>query len=121
MLRLISDIDGLDAHSDVDEWLTPIFGGSHPSAMLALINDDVDAGVTYEGNLINQRAEGLAEVYGFEADIVGVTLTEEMLAKTYKDCPDDALVVIAPSAVTFSTLRIYQNFVTWSLPCGLVT
>ncbi|MEO1163818.1 MAG: phosphate/phosphite/phosphonate ABC transporter substrate-binding protein, partial [Chloroflexota bacterium] len=35
VLRLIDDIEGLETPSDVDEWLNPIFAGSHPSAVLA--------------------------------------------------------------------------------------
>ncbi|MEM9955066.1 MAG: phosphate/phosphite/phosphonate ABC transporter substrate-binding protein [Chloroflexota bacterium] len=97
VLRLIEDIDGLDTPSDVDSWLNPIFAGSHPSAVLALINDDVIGAVTFEGNLINQRAEGLAEVCGFEDDQVGITLTPEAIQEIYDDCPDGSLVVIAQS------------------------
>jgi len=97
VLRLIEDIDGLETPGDVDEWLNPIFAGSHPSAMLALINGDVLAGVTYEGNLINQRSEGMAEVCGFEGDATGVTLTQETIDEIYDDCPDGSLVVIAQS------------------------
>lgn len=97
VLRLIEDIESLNTPSDVDSWLNPIFAGSHPSAMLALINDDVVGGVTYEGNLINQRAEGLAEVCGFESDLTGVTLTAEALQEIFDDCPDGSLVVIAQS------------------------
>lgn len=97
VLRLIEDIDGLETPSDVDEWLNPIFAGSHPSAVLALINDDVVGAVTFEGNLINQRTEGLAQVCGFEADRVGVTLTPDVIQETFDDCPDGSLVVIAQS------------------------
>lgn len=97
VLRLIQDIDGLATPSDVDGWLNPIFAGSHPSAMLALINDEVVGGVTYEGNLINQRNEGLAQVCGFEDDLTGITLTADALAEIYDDCPDGSLVVIAQS------------------------
>ncbi len=97
VVRLINEIDGLETPGDVDEWLNPIFAGSHPSAMLALINGDVVGAVTYEGNLINQRSEGLAEVCGFEDDQTGVTLTPEDLQEIYDDCPDGSLVVIAQS------------------------
>ena len=97
VVRLINEIEGLETPGDVDEWLNPVFAGSHPSAMLALINGDVVAGVTYEGNLINQRTEGLAEVCGFEDDQTGVTLTAEDLQVIYDDCPDGSLVVIAQS------------------------
>ena len=98
VVRLISDIEGLETPSDVDAWLNPVFAGSHPAAVLALINDDVQVAATYEGNLIAQRTEGLAEVCGFEEDAVGVTLTQEMLDTIYADCPDGHLVVIAQSA-----------------------
>jgi phosphonate transport system substrate-binding protein len=98
VVRIINEIDGLETPGDVDEWLNPIFAGSHPSAMLALINGDVLAGATYEGNLINQRTEGLAEVCGFEDDQSGITLTQEMIDEIYDDCPDGSLVVIAQTA-----------------------
>ncbi len=98
VIRLINDIEGLETPSDVDAWLNPVFAGSHPAAVLALINGDVQAAATYEGNLIAQRNEGLAEVCGFEEDAVGITLTQEMIDATYADCPDGHLVVIAQSA-----------------------
>ncbi|MFZ4827433.1 MAG: phosphate/phosphite/phosphonate ABC transporter substrate-binding protein [Phototrophicaceae bacterium] len=98
VVRLISDIEGLETPSDVDAWLNPVFSGSHPAAVLALINGDVQAATTFEGNLIAQRTEGLAEVCGFEEDALGVTLTQEMIDATYADCPDGHLVVIAQSA-----------------------
>lgn len=97
VLRLIQEIEGLETPSDVDSWLNPIFAGSHPSAVLALINDDVVGAVTFEGNLINQRAEGLAQVCGFEGDRLGVTLTPEAIQEIFDDCPDGNLVVIAQS------------------------
>ena len=98
VVRLINDIEGLETPSDVDAWLNPVFAGSHPAAVLALINGDVQAAATYEGNLIAQRNEGLAEVCGFEEDAVGITLTQDMLDAIYADCPDGHLVVIAQSA-----------------------
>jgi len=98
VVRIINEIEGLETPGDVDEWLNPIFAGSHPSAMLALINGDVQAGATYEGNLINQRTEGLAEVCGFEDGETGITLTQEEIKAIYDDCPDGSLVVIAQTA-----------------------
>lgn len=95
VVRLINEIDGLETPGDVDEWLNPIFAGSHPSAVLALVNGDVQAAATYEGNLINMRAEGQAFVCGFEGDKTGVTLTQEMLDEIYDDCDDGYIVVIA--------------------------
>lgn len=97
VVRLINEIDGLETPADVDSWLSPIFAGSHPSAVTALINDQVAAAATFEGNLINMRAEGLAEVCGFDDDRVGVPLTQEDLDAIYEDCPDGNVVVIAQS------------------------
>jgi len=97
LLRLIEDIEGLQTPNDVDEWLNPIFAGSHPSAVLALASGDVTAAVTFEGNLIRQRSEGIAEVCGFEDDRVGITLSPEEIQEIYDDCPDGNLVVIAQS------------------------
>ena len=97
VMRLINEIEGLETPADADAWLNPVFAGSHPSAVLALVNGDVQAAATYEGNLIALRQEGQAEVCGFEEDQVGITLTQEMLDQMYEDCPDGSLVVIAQS------------------------
>ncbi|MBK8023748.1 MAG: PhnD/SsuA/transferrin family substrate-binding protein [Chloroflexi bacterium] len=74
-----------------------MFAGSHPSAVLALVNGDVEVAATFEGNLINMRNEGQAQVCGFEEDRTGVTLTQEMIDQIYDDCPEGYLVVIAQS------------------------
>lgn len=97
VVRLIHDIPGLSTPGDVDAWLHPIFAGSHPSAVLALVNGDVQAAATYEGNLINLRREGQAQVCGFEDDKTGIKLTQEMIDQTYDDCPEGNIVVIAQS------------------------
>jgi phosphonate transport system substrate-binding protein len=96
VVRLMNEI-GLESPAEVDEWLNPIFAGSHPGAVTALVNDDVQAAATFEGNLINMRNEGQAEVCGFEDDAVGITLTQEDLDQMYEDCPDGSIVVIAQS------------------------
>lgn len=98
VVRLINDIEGLETPADVDTWLNPIFAGSHPSAVTALVEDQVIVAATFEGNLINMRNEGLAEVCGFEDDRVGVTLTQEEIDAIYADCPEGNIVVIAQSA-----------------------
>ncbi len=95
VVRLMHDIPGLSSPGDVDAWLNPIFAGSHPSAVLALINGDVQAASTYEGNLITMRQEGQAQVCGFEDDQTGIKLTQEMIDQTYDDCPEGNIVVIA--------------------------
>jgi phosphonate transport system substrate-binding protein len=97
VVRLINEIEGLETPADVDAWLNPVFAGSHPSAVLALVDGDVQAAATYEGNLIALRQEGQAEVCGFENNQVGITLTQEMIDQTYEDCPDGSIVVIAQS------------------------
>lgn len=98
VVRLMHDIEGLSSPGDVDAWLNPIFAGSHPSAVLALVNGDVQAASTYEGNLINMRHEGQAQICGFEDDATGITLTQEMIDETYNDCPDGYVVVIGQTA-----------------------
>lgn len=97
VVRLINEIEGLQTPSDVDSWLNPIFAGSHPSAVLALATGDVDAATTFEGNLIRARADGVADVCGFEGDETGITLTQEEIDRIYDECPDGSLVVIAQS------------------------
>jgi phosphonate transport system substrate-binding protein len=96
VVRLMDEI-GLETPGDVDAWLNPVFAGSHPSAVLAVINGDVQAAATFEGNLINMRQEGQAYVCGFEGDQTGVTLTQEMLDEMYEDCEDGYVLVIAQS------------------------
>lgn len=98
VVRLINEIDGLETPADVDEWLNPIFAGSHPGAVSAVANGNVDAAVTFEGNLINMRAEGQIELCGFEGDRLGVTLDQAALDQLYEDCPDGSIVVFAQSA-----------------------
>ena len=97
VVRLINEIDGLNTPEDVDNWLEPIFAGSHPSAVQALINDKVTAAATYEGNLLNMREEGIAEVCGFEEERVGIPLSQERLDAVFDACPEGHLVVIAQS------------------------
>lgn len=98
VVRLINEIDGLETPADADAWLNPIFAGSHPSAVTALVNGNVAAAATFEGNLINMRDEGLVEVCGFEDDRTGVPLSAEDIAAIYADCPEGNVVVIAQSA-----------------------
>lgn len=98
VVRLINEFDELETPQDVDNWLKPIFAGSHPSAVQALWNDKVLAAATYEGNLINMRDEGVAEVCGFEEGRVGIPLTQEQIDAIYDACPEGHLVVIAQSA-----------------------
>ncbi|MCG8349661.1 MAG: phosphate/phosphite/phosphonate ABC transporter substrate-binding protein [Chloroflexales bacterium] len=97
VVRLINEIDGLETPEDVDNWLNPTFAGSHPTAILALQNDNVQTAVTYEGNLINLRDEGQAEVCGFAEGRVGIPLSQEELDSIYEACPEGRLVVIAQS------------------------
>ncbi len=98
VVRLINEIEGLETPADVEDWLTPIFAGSHPSAVTALANGQVTAAVTFEGNLVNMRAEGQIELCGFEGNRLGVTLSQEELDQLYDDCPEGSVVVFAQSA-----------------------
>lgn len=97
VVRLINEIEGLETPADVDGWLNPIFAGSHPSAVTALVNDQVIAAATFEGNLLNMRTEGLADVCGLDEDRVGVPLDQETLDAIYEDCPEGNIVIIAQS------------------------
>ena len=97
VVRLINEIDGLETPADVDAWLNPIFAGSHPSAITALVNDQVVAAVTYEGNMLAVAEEGVAEICGFTEGKVGVQLTQAEIDQIYADCPEGNLVVIAQS------------------------
>ncbi len=97
VVRLINEIEGLETPVDVQNWLNPVFAGSHPSSVTALVNEQVVVAATFEGNLINMRNEGLVELCGFEEDRIGVRLTQEDIDRIYDECPEGNVVVIAQS------------------------
>lgn len=80
-----------------DTDMKTVFAGSHPSAVLAVWNDQTPAGATFENNLYTLAKEGQVEFCGFEDGKTAVKRTPEELKAVYDACPDGNLVIIAYS------------------------
>jgi phosphonate transport system substrate-binding protein len=83
---------GLDP--DVD--MRTVFAGSHPSAVLALHNGNVDGSATHEGNLLNLIRSGQVESC-FWSDGVpnrATPRTAEEIKEHYEECEDGKIVII---------------------------
>jgi phosphonate transport system substrate-binding protein len=95
--------------AQIEEFASVSFAGNHPSAVLAVWNDTVEAGATFDANLAAQAAEAGVEVCGFEdnAEIEGPAtaaewpyleaMTPEEIAERYEACPEGSLVVFHQS------------------------
>jgi phosphonate transport system substrate-binding protein len=77
-----------------DEEMNTIFAGSHPSAVLAVWNDQVPAGATYVGNLFNLIKEGQVEACFFEDNEPAKPRTPEEIQALYDSCPEGNLVIL---------------------------
>ena len=80
-----------------DTDMKTVFAGSHPSAVLAVWNDQTPAGATFENNLYTLAKEGQVEFCGFEDGKTAVKRTPEELKAVYDACPDGNLVIVAYS------------------------
>jgi phosphonate transport system substrate-binding protein len=78
-----------------DTDMKTVFAGSHPSAVLAVWNDQAPAGATFENNLYTLAEEGQIEFCGFEDGKTAVERTPEEIKAVYDACPDGNLVIIA--------------------------
>ena len=81
---------GLDPEKD----MKPIFAGTHPSSILALWNDKVDAAASTEENLYLARDEKQIEFAGFADNIVGKVRTEAEIQALYESAKDGQIVII---------------------------
>lgn len=77
-----------------DEDMKTVFAGSHPTAVLAVWNDQAAAGATFVGNLYRLREEGQVEWCFFEDNDVATSRTPEELQALYDSCPDGSLVIL---------------------------
>lgn len=84
---------------DPDVDMKTVFAGSHPTAVLALENDNVVAAATHENNLLNLIREGQVNGCFYEDGIAnrGTPRTAEEIKKTYDACEDGKIVIIAQS------------------------
>jgi len=80
-----------------DADMKTVFAGSHPSAVLAVWNDQAPAGATFENNLYTLAEEGQIEFCGFADGQTAVMRTPEAIKAVYDACPDGNLVMIAYS------------------------
>lgn len=83
----------IKAGIDPDTQMNTVFAGSHPSAVIAVWNDKVPAGATFENNLYRLRDEGQVEFCGFPDNQVAVPRTQEEIMAVYESCPEGHLVI----------------------------
>lgn len=86
---------------DVD--MKTVFAGSHPSSVLAVWNDQVPAGATFENNLYSLMKEGQVEFCGFDDGKTAVKRSAEEIKAVYDACPEGKLAMIAYSEEIPST------------------
>ncbi len=82
---------------DPDTEMSTVFAGSHPSAVIALQNDNVVAAATHEGNLLTLINEGQVDACFYEDGIPNraTPRTAEEIQATYDACEDGKIVIIA--------------------------
>jgi phosphonate transport system substrate-binding protein len=85
---------------DPDTEMETVFAGSHPTAVLALANDNVLAAATHENNLLNLINEGQVDACFWEDGIAnrGTPRTAEEIKATYDACEDGKIVIIGQTA-----------------------
>lgn len=99
---------GFDDPAQIEEFAQVSFAGNHPSSVLAVWNDAVEAGATFDTNLANQVAEAGVELCGYtDMQIDGPptaeewpylnAMTQDEIDAIYNDCPDGSLVVFHQS------------------------
>jgi phosphonate transport system substrate-binding protein len=97
---------GFDDPAQIEEFLGEVvFAGNHPSSVISVWTDAVEAGATFDANLLAQIEEAGVEVCGYNPD--GATpeeqwpylsaLTTEEIAEIYDACPDGNLAVFHQS------------------------
>ncbi|MFN3704904.1 MAG: phosphate/phosphite/phosphonate ABC transporter substrate-binding protein [Thermoflexales bacterium] len=77
-----------------DKDLKTVFAGNHPAAVLAVWNDKVDAGATFEENLYLMTNNGQVDACGF-ADGINRTRTDTEVRLRYNACKEGQLVIVA--------------------------
>jgi phosphate/phosphite/phosphonate ABC transporter binding protein len=101
---------GFEDPTQIEEFASLTFAGNHPSVVLAVWGDSVEAGATFDTNLAVQVAEAGVEVCGYtDLQIDGPptaeewpyleALTREEIMDIYDECPEGSLVVFHQSAL----------------------
>ncbi len=94
--------------AQIEDFAQVQFAGNHPTAVLSVWNDTVEAGATFDANLAVQAEEAGVEVCGYnDMGIEGPAtveewpyleaMTAEEIAAMYEECPDGSLVVFHQS------------------------
>ena len=81
---------------DPDTDMQSVFAGSHPSALIALWNDKVDAAANFEDNIYTLSASGQVDACGFP-DGINRRRTQAELTAKYNGCKEGQIVIIAYS------------------------
>jgi phosphonate transport system substrate-binding protein len=99
---------GFEDPAQIEEFASVQFAGNHPSAVLAVANDNVDAGATFDANLAVQATEVGFELCGYnDLGIDGPAtaeewpyleaMTQEEIQAMYDECPEGSIVVFHQS------------------------
>ncbi|MGH2548925.1 MAG: phosphate/phosphite/phosphonate ABC transporter substrate-binding protein [Thermomicrobiales bacterium] len=91
---LIPSSDIVAAGLDPEKDITATFAGSHPTSVLALWNDKIDAAASTEQTLVNLAAEGQIDFCGFADGDVNRARTQADIDAVYNACPDGSIVAI---------------------------
>lgn len=94
--------------AQIEEFASVSFAGNHPSAVLAVWNDNVEAGATFDANLPVQADEAGVELCGYtNMNIDGPAtaaewpyleaMTREEIMAMYEECPEGSIVVFHQS------------------------
>ncbi len=79
------------------------FAGNHPAAVLAVAQGRVDAGATFDDNLVIQFKEAGVKICGLDANVDNATnpfhsaMTREKLMEIYDACPEGDIAVFHQS------------------------
>jgi phosphonate transport system substrate-binding protein len=99
---------GFTDPAQIEEFASVTFAGNHPSAVLAVWNDNVEAGATFDANLAAQVEAAGVEVCGYtDLGLEGpateaewpylAAMTREEIEERYEACPEGSLVVFHQS------------------------
>ncbi len=98
-----------DDAAQIEEFANVTFAGNHPTAVLSVFNDTVEAAATFDGNIPVQADEGAIEnLCGYtDMGIDGpataaewpylVAMTRDEIMAIYDECPEGSLVVFHQS------------------------
>lgn len=81
---------------DPDKDMQSVFAGSHPSALIALWNDKVDAAANFEDNIYTLANAGQIDACGFP-DGINRRRSQAEIAAKYNGCKTGQIVIVAYS------------------------